>query len=342
MARKTLTDAQQAFLKTGSVEATPNGSPLSETELPLSKLIFWKKQPRKYFPSEHIQQLADSIRRQGLNYPLVVRPAGDHYEVIVGECRRQACQIAPHDPVLVKIQLMDDQQALELALSENLDRQDLNPIEVLDSLLKLLSSRLQLPDEKQVCSRLYDMKRDWETQQKARKKSGQIDEAKVPARVGDIDIPNPEERQQVLIDQTFKQYGYNWYSYTCNQLKLRDLPDNLYEAIAQGRIEYSKGLRFKSIKDEPLRTELLEQALAEGWSQREIQQRIKEKLLGPQEEAQGKKTQLTPQTRLTELTSRLKKSKLWQSHPKEWKKVENRLRFIEDLLKELETQAASD
>jgi ParB family chromosome partitioning protein len=335
LTRKKLTEAQQTFLKTGSLEANPNGANGGETEIPLEQLISWSKQPRKYFPPDHVQQLADSIARQGLNYPLIVRPVGDRYEVIVGECRLQACQMASHDPVRSRIQSMDDRQALELALSENLDRQDLNPIEVLDSLLQLLVAKLQVESEKSVCSLLYQMKRDWESQRATQKEIARTPEQiKQDESVGDIDIPNPTDERQSLIVQVFKQYGYHWYSYTCNQLKLRDLPEDLYKAIALGKIEYSKGLKFKSIKDDVLRSELLEKAIQEGWSQREIQQKIqvylKEIQLFPNSNA------LTPQQQLREITSRMQKVKPWKANPNVWQKIQRNLTSIEKYLQEIE------
>jgi ParB family chromosome partitioning protein len=234
---------------------------------------------------------------------------------------------------------MDDQQALELALSENLDRKDLNPIEVLDSLLQLLVAKLQMGSEKSVRSLIYDMKRDWETQRATKKAIETIKDERETGNNcdGDIDIPDPSHESQQIVARVFKQYGYNWYSYTCNQLKLRDLPDDLYDAIARGKIEYSKGLRFKSIKDATLRSELLERAIQEGWSQREIQQQIKERTIANEEPP----TQIAPQYRLNVITNRLKKSKLWQSHPKEWKKIESRLQFIEDLLIELDKSSGT-
>ncbi|NJO94448.1 MAG: ParB/RepB/Spo0J family partition protein [Hydrococcus sp. RM1_1_31] len=335
MTRKKLTEAQQTFLKTGSLEANPIGSNWGETEISLSQLISWSKQPRKYFPPSHIEQLALSIRRQGVNYPLIVRPVEDRYEVIVGECRHQACHVAPHDPVRVKIQPMDDQQALELALSENLDRQDLNPIEVLDSLLQLLVAKLQVESEKSVCSLLYQMKRDWESQRASKKEIAPTPEQVIQDEsVGDIDTPYPTDERQSLIAQVFKQYGYHWYSYTCNQLKLRDLPEDLYNAIALGKIEYSKGLKFKSIKDDVFRSELLEKAIQQGWSQREIQQKIqvylKEIKLFPNSNAP------TPQQQLKEITFRMQKVKPWKANPNVWQKIQRNLTSIEKYLQEIE------
>ncbi len=328
MSRKSLTEAQQAYRKTGQINSVaPFGDPTSVNntsspiiKIPLSQLKAWANQPRTYFPPEHIQQLAQSITRQGLTYPLIVRHLTDGYEVIVGECRFQACQLADYDPVDCVIEDLNDAQALELALSENLERKDLNPVEILNSLLSLLSSRLNL-DKQAVCSFLYEMKREWESSKN---------------ESGDIDIPELNNPHQKLVNETFNQYGYHWYSYTCNQLKLRSLPDEIYRAIALGRIEYSKGLKFKSIKDEPTRTQLLEQAINEGWSQRTITEKIKDVLAATK--SKKEENQENPLDKIQGLTNRLKKGKLWKSNPKAWKKVETKIKNLETLLEELEQQ----
>lgn len=328
MARKSLTQAQEAFRKTGQINSVASfhePTPVDKTstkivKIPLSQLKAWPNQPRTYFPSEHIQQLAESIKRQGLTYPLIIRPITNGYEVIVGECRLQACQLADYDPVECVIEDLNDSQALELALSENLERKDLNPIEILNSLLSLLSSRLNL-DEQTVCSFLYEMKRDWES---------------FKNNPGDIDIPDDHNPHQKLVNDTFNQYGYNWYSYTCNQLKLRNLPDDIYQAIASGRIEYSKGLKFKSIKDEPTRIQLLEQAIKEGWSQRTITLKIKDVLAVTKSNRDTNSE--NPSSRIQGLTNRLKKGKLWKLNPKGWKKVETKMKHLETLLDELEQE----
>ena len=333
MARKSLTEAQQAFRKTGQINSVApfNDSTSGDNtnsfhtspsiiKIPLSQLKAWVNQPRTYFPPEHIQQLALSIKRQGLTYPLIIRPISHGYEVIVGECRLQACQLADYDPVECVIEDLNDAQALELALSENLERKDLNPVEILNSLLSLLSSRLNL-DEQNICSFLYEMKREWESSKN---------------KLGDIDIPDEKNPHQKLVNDTFNQYGYHWYSFTCNQLKLRNLPDVIYSAIADGRIEYSKGLKFKSIKDPITQTQLLEQAIREGWSQRTITEKIKE-VLGAKK-LNNEEKQENPASRIQGLTNRLKKGKLWKSNPKAWKKVETKIKHLETLLEELEQE----
>jgi ParB family chromosome partitioning protein len=86
-------------------------------------------QPRKEFSEESIRELADSIKEQGLVQPLVVREVGSGFELIAGERRWRAAQLLglPNVPVLVRV--ADDRTVLELALVENLQRENLNPLE---------------------------------------------------------------------------------------------------------------------------------------------------------------------------------------------------------------------
>ncbi len=87
-------------------------------------------QPRKEFDREALEGLAESIKAKGIIQPLVVRPAGDdQYELIAGERRWRATQIAGLDTVPAVVREASDAEVLEMALVENLQREDLNPIE---------------------------------------------------------------------------------------------------------------------------------------------------------------------------------------------------------------------
>jgi ParB family transcriptional regulator, chromosome partitioning protein len=86
-------------------------------------------QPRKDFSEESIRELADSIREQGIVQPLIVRAHPDGFELIAGERRWRAAQLAGLSEVPVIVRVADDRQVLELALIENLQRENLNPIE---------------------------------------------------------------------------------------------------------------------------------------------------------------------------------------------------------------------
>lgn len=86
-------------------------------------------QPRKDFTDESLNELADSIREQGIVQPLIVRTAGDKFELIAGERRWRAAQLAGLEKVPIVVREADDGTVLELALVENLQRENLNPME---------------------------------------------------------------------------------------------------------------------------------------------------------------------------------------------------------------------
>lgn len=99
------------------------------TKLPLQKVEPNPNQPRKQFDEEQLQALADSIAEHGLLQPLAVRDMGGYYQIIAGERRWRACRMAGIDEVPVVILEADEKKVMELAMVENLQRQDLNPME---------------------------------------------------------------------------------------------------------------------------------------------------------------------------------------------------------------------
>jgi ParB family chromosome partitioning protein len=104
----------------------------AETEVPTIKISMieaGKHQPRKQFDQSRIDELADSIRQNGLIQPIVVARRGERYEVIVGERRLRAAKVAGLREIPAYIKDFSGEQALEIALIENIQREDLNPIE---------------------------------------------------------------------------------------------------------------------------------------------------------------------------------------------------------------------
>ena len=94
------------------------------------------EQPRKYFDEEKLAELAASIRTRGLLQPLVLRQVGDHYELLAGERRFRAAQLAGIDRLPALIREGDD--PLEIALIENIQREDLSPLEEAEALAQLI------------------------------------------------------------------------------------------------------------------------------------------------------------------------------------------------------------
>ncbi|WP_290784503.1 ParB/RepB/Spo0J family partition protein [Halomonas sp.] len=122
--------------------APPAAAPDAEDRLerlPLSQLVRGKYQPRRDIQPEALEELADSIRAQGVMQPIVVRPAGeDRYEIIAGERRWRAAQLAELEVIPAVIREVSDEVALALALIENIQRENLNPVEEAMALKRLL------------------------------------------------------------------------------------------------------------------------------------------------------------------------------------------------------------
>ena len=109
------------------------------TELPVDKIQRGEYQPRKYFDEEALQELANSISAQGIVQPIVVRKEGSHYELIAGERRWRAAQLAGLQVVPVVIRDIDTRSAAAIALIENIQREDLNPLEEANAFQRLIN-----------------------------------------------------------------------------------------------------------------------------------------------------------------------------------------------------------
>jgi len=106
-------------------------------QLPIEQIKPNPLQPRTVFDPERLQELANSIRANGIVQPLIVRHQGNHYELIAGERRLRAAKLAGLQEVPVVVQDYADDQLLELALVENIQREDLNPIETAEAFSRL-------------------------------------------------------------------------------------------------------------------------------------------------------------------------------------------------------------
>jgi len=114
----------------------PAGAPSS---LPIARLQPGKYQPRTRMDPEALAELADSIRAQGVMQPILVRPVGaDRYEIIAGERRFRAAQMAGLEEVPVLVKQVPDTAALAMALIENIQREDLNPLEEAQGVQRLI------------------------------------------------------------------------------------------------------------------------------------------------------------------------------------------------------------
>ncbi len=127
MSKRALGKGIEALLQnTGSEEPKADTGQLS---VPLGKIYPNPDQPRKTFAEESLKELADSIREQGIIQPIIVEAYGSGYRIIAGERRFRAAQLAHLAEVPVIVRSFTEEEKLEIALIENIQREDLNPIE---------------------------------------------------------------------------------------------------------------------------------------------------------------------------------------------------------------------
>jgi ParB family chromosome partitioning protein len=267
-------------------------------------------QPRYYFDPEKQQQLVQSVKQFGILEPLLVRPiAGNKYEIVAGERRYRAAVEAEITQVPIVVKELNDDEALHLALIENLQRLDLNPIEETEGILTLLSINLTQKVE-DIIRLLYRMQNE------------------VKGKVTQNVLGNPETQQIVEI---FQSVGtISWESFVTSRLPLLKLPSDILDVLREGKIEYTKATAIAKVKDETQRAELLKESIQNSLSLTQIKERIA--TLKPSPDL------LSPKNQLQTLTRRLNQLKLWEKDKKTWKKVEGLLGKIEMMLTDVENE----
>ena len=128
-----------SMLSQTTLSEVQSGSGDELRNLPLDVIVPGRFQPRSVFDEEKLAELADSIRSQGVVQPIVVRPVGDNeFELIAGERRWRAAQIAGIDHIPAVIRDVPDEVSVAMALIENIQREDLNPLEEATALRRLI------------------------------------------------------------------------------------------------------------------------------------------------------------------------------------------------------------
>jgi ParB family chromosome partitioning protein len=263
-------------------------------------------QPRRYFDPQAMQSLVESVKTDGILQPLLVRPLGDnHYELIAGERRYRAAREAGLSEVPVIIRELTDQQTLHITLVENLQREDLNPVEETEGILQLLSHLLECPQE-DVQRLLYRMQNDVQ-------------------RMNDNVIIHPEAEKVIKVFNDIGRMG--WESFVSNRLSLLKLPEGILEALRQGQIEYTKARAIAKVKDEQARESLLETAIAENLSLTQI----KERITALKKSASADKPEESLKNQIKAALTKASKSKVW-SDPKKQKRLQKLLVELDSLL----------
>ena len=132
-------ESKKKEVKNDFVEVAKSENKGPETIVKITKVEPNRKQPRKNFDEDALQELADSIKQFGLLQPILVQDRKDYYEIIAGERRWRAAKLAGLKEVPVIIREYTEKEIVEISLIENIQREDLNPIEEAQAYKKLLT-----------------------------------------------------------------------------------------------------------------------------------------------------------------------------------------------------------
>jgi ParB family chromosome partitioning protein len=216
----------------------------------IDKIRLPAQQPRRYFDPEKLNQLVQSVKEHGILQPLLVRAVNGEYELVAGERRLRAAKEAGLTEVPIITKELSDIQTLQIALLENLQREDLNPVEETEGILELLSIELDV-NSGEVISILNQV---------------------ANAKKRGLELTENVSRQLEIIESVLSGVGrFSAESFRTSRLPLLNLPDDVLEVLRQGKIEYTKARAIAKVKDEGERRELLDKVINENYTQRNIE-----------------------------------------------------------------------
>ncbi len=290
----------------GSTNNTPRAS------ININWIVLPEYQPRQYFDEEKLNSLAESIAKHGVIEPVIVRQiAPQKFELVAGGRRYFASKQANRTEIPIINLALNDSEAQEIALIENLNREDLNPIEETEGILRLLSIHLQ-QDKTEIVSLLYKIRN--QSQKNLSR--------------------NVSPNSQILeIERIFQPLSMSWKSFVETRLPLLKLPEEILSALKNGKIEYTKAIAIAKVKEEIERKQLLELAIEEKLSLSQIKAKLKSipsSNPAPREEIQQ---------RWLDASKKLKSSKTWSKldgDRTKQKKLERILSQLEKILEDLE------
>ncbi|WP_293068613.1 ParB/RepB/Spo0J family partition protein [Okeania sp. SIO2B3] len=231
-------------------------STTGQQEISIEEIVLPPSQPRRYFDPEKLAQLSASISQFGVLEPLLVRPTNNNlYELVAGERRLRASKMAGLTSVPVIIRSLNDEDAWQLSLIENLLREDLNPLEETEGILQLLAVQIDesIPSVVKLLNRMQN---------------------EVKGKVTPNVMGSPTAQ---IIESVFEDLGLmNWQSFVKNRLPLLKLPPDILEVLRSGELDYTKAVAIAKVKDEAMRQSLLEEVIEKSLSLSGIRQKVAE------------------------------------------------------------------
>jgi ParB family transcriptional regulator, chromosome partitioning protein len=315
-------------------------------------------QPRRYFEPTALAALVDSIKEYGVLQPLIVRERPHpkvkaRYEIVAGERRWQAAQLAGLQDVPVIVRSLTDEAALAIALTENLQRSDLNPIEETEGYLALLDLHLREEPEFVAFQRTNDSDpygaviRLLFAMNNNRKTLLIQDFDSLTNSLNTTSNNNVVIKLSPIVEQIFQSVGTStWLSFLQHRLPLRKLPNDVLEALREGKLEYTKARLLGRITEENLganakevvarRATLLARVISENISVKLLKELVDEEIANFQQDKQAEPSKIISWQKFNQQTTkhlrRLEKIKLSSdAEQKVIAKLEELLQFLESV-----------
>ena len=302
--RKTTT-AKESQVKSEPTKAEVSGNTPSSKIVKLKAIVVPEQQIRRYFDPDKMVQLTASVKEHGILENLLVRPHPTRkgfYQLVAGERRYRAAKEAKLTEVPVTVKDLTDEEALAISLVENLQRDDLNPVEETEGILLFLSHRLKT-SESEVSSLLYKLNNETKK---------------------NLNHNVMVKTEMDNVERIFREIGLmSWQSFVSNRLPLLKLPEDLLESLRKGEIAYTKAKAISKIVDADEREKLLQEAINLSLSLTQIKERVAEM-------APKKKYEL--RDRFDSTYKQVRKAKeIWQD-PQKQKKLKSLLKQLEKLM----------
>lgn len=285
-------------LLTMTVDAPTNSVVIDLITLPES-------QPRRFFDPDKLAQLAESIKEHGILEPPIVRRVGEKYQLVAGERRLRAAQMLGLLEIPIICKELSDEQALQVSLIENLQREDLNPIEETEAILQLLAIS--------IAGTTADVVSLLNQSSNAKKRN--------------LELTDNVIRQLETMTVVFDRVGrFNPESFRTNRLPLLKLPEDVLNALRQGQLEFTKARAIARVKDNLQRQELLTATIADNLPLTAIKQQI-----ATQAVDRAAPTLPPIQTQIDRALRSVKQAQVW-TDPKKQKRLEKLLAELEQLM----------
>lgn len=269
-------------------------------------------QPRQFFSEESIKSLAQSFKEQGFRGAINVRQKKEEegYELIAGERRWRAAKLAGLEKIRCIVDEYSDNEALEFALVENLQREDLSKLEETEGILQLIETKLGITRDAAITTIRTEGHSD---------------------KRGRSNVAPSEELQKIMELLSF--FGIELQTFRTKNLRTLTLPDDLKEAHLTKGLSYNSAIELSKVKDEGARKALLQETLKNKLSFRELKERVKEPTrTNPTEE---KPLEPTLVERIETVAKRVKKAKPLFEKTQKRKRLERLLGELEALLDEV-------